>query len=389
VAKKVLLKGNEAFAVAAIAAGCRQYFGYPITPQNEVPEYMSREMRKAGGSFIQAESELASISLLYGAAAAGGRCMTSSSSPGIALMQEGLGSMIMCQLPCVIVNVMRGGPGIGSIQPAQADYNQVTRGGYNGDGHVFVYAPATIQEAMNMIYNAFDIADEYRNPIIVCVDGMIGQMMEPVVIPPLKEPVKEEDIPNIKPWALTGHQDKRLRNKINSVWLSHEELEERTLEFWPKYEKAERELADWESYNLEGADAVFVSFGSTSRVAKEAINLLEKEGIKIGMIRPKTLWPFPKEAFKEIDEKTTKMVISVELSMGQMLQDVKLSLNGKYPTGLINRVGGMILDPSEIVDRTKKLLKDLEEGKVQTSATFVPRANSCGNIETVTGGVKD
>jgi len=380
--KKKLLKGNEAFAVAAIQSGCRQYFGYPITPQNEVPEYMSREMAKAGGSFVQAESELASISLVYGAAAAGGRCMTSSSSPGIALMQEGLGSMIMCQLPCVIINVMRGGPGIGSIQPAQADYNQVTRGGYNGDGHVFVYAPASIQEAMDMIYEGFDIADEYRNPVIICVDGMIGQMMEPVIVPPAKEPVKEEDIPKIKPWALTGHKNQRIRNKLNSVWLAHQELEERTLEFWPKYERAERQLAAWESYGLEGAEAVFVSFGSTSRVAREAIDLLAKEGVKVGMIRPKTLWPFPKKAFEEIDEKTTKMIISVELSMGQMLQDVKLANNGKYPTGLINRVGGMILDPAEIVDRTKKLLSDLEQGIVQTSATFEQVANSCSDMGT-------
>lgn len=385
--KKKLLKGNEAFAIAAIQAGCRQYFGYPITPQNEVPEYMSREMAKAGGSFVQAESELASISMLYGAAAAGGRCLTSSSSPGIALMQEGLGSVLMCELPCVIINVMRGGPGIGSIQPAQADYNQVTRGGYNGDGHVIVYAPASIQEAMDMIYNGFDVADEYRNPVIICVDGMIGQMMEPVIVPPAKKPVKEEDIPKTKPWALVGHKNKRLRNKLNSVWLAHEELEYRTLEFWPKYEKAEKELTDWESYNLKGAEAVFVSFGSTSRVAREAIDLLGKEGIKIGMIRPKTLWPFPKKAFEEIDESTTKMIISVELSMGQMLQDVKLANNGKYPTGLINRVGGMILDPAEIVERTKKLLADNEKGITQESAIFKPMANSCGDIETVKGGV--
>ena len=359
-ARKKLLKGNEAFAVAAIAAGCRNYFGYPITPQNEVPEFMSREMAKVGGSFVQAESELASISLLYGASAAGARCMTSSSSPGIALMQEGLGSIIMCELPCVLINVMRGGPGIGSIQPAQADYNQVTRGGMNGDGHTIVYAPASIQEAMDMIYASFDIADEYRNPVMICVDGMIGQMMEPVIVPEYKEPMTEDEIREKKPWALTGHRNERLRNKINSVWLAHDELEARTYQMWPKYEKAERELADYEAYGLEGAEAVFVSFGSTSRIAKEAIDLLAAEGIKIGMIRPKTLWPYPKKAFDLIDEKTTKMVISVELSMGQMLQDVELSIKGKYPTGLINRVGGVILDPDEIVERTKKLLGGLK-----------------------------
>lgn len=354
--KKKLLKGNEAFALAAIAAGCRQYFGYPITPQNEVAEYMSREMAKYGGDFIQAESELASISMVYGAAAAGGRCMTSSSSIGIALMQETLGSIIMCQLPCVIINVMRGGPGIGSIQPAQADYTQVTKGGINGDGHVIVYAPASIQESMDMIYNAFEVADEYRNPVTICVDGMIGQMMEPVIVPEFKPVKTYDDIVREKPWALVGHKNERIRNKLNSVWLDHEALEQRVLEMWPKYEKAERELQDWESYNLEGAEAVFVSFGSTSRVAKEAINMMEKEGLKIGMIRPKTLWPFPEKAFDEIDPKTTKMVISVELSMGQMLQDVKLAVNGRYPTGLINRVGGMLLTPEEIVERTKTLL---------------------------------
>ena len=381
-AEKVLMKGNEAFAGAVIRGGVRFYFGYPITPQSEIPEFMSRELPKWGGKFLQAESELGAVNMAYGCGAAGGNGFLSSSSPGIALMQEGLGSMIMCQLPCVIINVMRGGPGIGSIQPAQADYNQVTRGGYNGDGHVFVYAPASIQEAMDMIYEGFDIADEYRNPVIICVDGMIGQMMEPVIVPPAKEPVKEEDIPKIKPWALTGHKNQRIRNKLNSVWLAHQELEERTLEFWPKYERAERELAAWESYGLEGAEAVFVSFGSTSRVAREAIDLLAKEGVKVGMIRPKTLWPFPKKAFEEIDEKTTKMIISVELSMGQMLQDVKLANNGKYPTGLINRVGGMILDPAEIVDRTKKLLSDLEQGIVQTSATFEQVANSCSDMGT-------
>ncbi len=359
-ARKKLLKGNEAFAVAAIAAGCRQYFGYPITPQNEVPEFMSREMVKVGGSFVQAESELASISLLYGAAAAGGRCLTTSSSPGIALMQEGLGSIVMCELPCVIINVMRAGPGIGAIQPGQADYNQVTRSGMNGDGHTIVFAPASVQEAMDMIYNAFDVADEYRNPVMICVDGMIGQMMEPVIVPDYKEPVSEELIPYKKPWALTGHKNERIRNKINSVWLKQEELEEATLAMWPKYEKAEKELVDWESYNLEGAEVVFAAFGSTSRIAKEAIDMLAKEGIKVGMIRPKTLWPFPYQAFDEIDPETTKMVISVELSMGQMLQDVKLALQGKYSTGLINRVGGMLLDPDEVVERTKKLLGGME-----------------------------
>ncbi len=356
-AEKKLMKGNEAFAVAAIAAGCRYYFGYPITPQNEVPEYMARELRAAGGHFIQAESELASISFIYGAAAAGARCMTSSSSIGIALMQEGIGSCIICELPCVIINVMRGGPGIGSIQPAQADYTMVTKGGMNGDAHNIVYAPSTIQEAVDMIYKAFDVADDYRNPVIICVDGMIGQMMEPVVVPEFKPVLEEKDIEKVKPWALCGHKNKRDRNKINSVWLDHTELEVAINErIWPKYERAMKELPEWESKNLEGAEAVFVAYGSTARIAVEAMELLEEEGIKIGLIRPKTLWPFPDAAFDEIDKETTKVVISVELSMGQMLQDIKLALEGRYPTALINRVGGMLLTPNEIVERTKAVL---------------------------------
>ena len=326
-AEKKLMKGNEAFATAAMNAGCRYYFGYPITPQNEVPEFMSRELKKAGGAFIQAESELASVNMAYGAAAAGGRVMISSSSPGI-----------------------------GSIQPSQADYFQVTRGGGNGDYHVIVYAPCSIQEACDMIYKAFDVAEEYRNPVIIAADGMLGQMMEPVVLPPAKEPVAEADIPKVKPWALTGHKNKRPRNAINSVWLKQELLEERIYEMWPKYEKAERELPEYDTKNLADAEVVFVSYGSTSRVCLEAIDILAKEGIQAGLIRPKTLWPFPVKAFDEIGPKTKK-IISVELSMGQMIQDIKLAVAGKYPVELINRVGGMLLDPNEVAERTKKIME--------------------------------
>lgn len=355
-AEKKLMKGNEAFATAAMNAGCRYYFGYPITPQNEVPEFMSRELKKAGGAFIQAESELASVNMAYGAAAAGGRVMISSSSPGIALMQEGFALLASIQVPVVAINVMRGGPGIGSIQPSQADYFQVTRGGGNGDYHVIVYAPCSIQEACDMIYKAFDVAEEYRNPVIIAADGMLGQMMEPVVLPPAKEPVAEADIPKVKPWALTGHKNKRERNAINSVWLKQELLEERIYEMWPKYEKAERELVEYDTKNLENAEVVFVSYGSTSRVCLEAIDILAKEGIQAGLIRPKTLWPFPTKAFKEIGPKAKK-IISVELSMGQMIQDIRLAVEGKYPVELINRVGGMLLDPNEVAERTKKIME--------------------------------
>ena len=356
-AEKKLMKGNEAFAAAAINAGCRYYFGYPITPQSEVPEYMSRELKKAGGEFIQAESELGAINMAYGAAAAGGRVLITSSSPGIALMQESIGLLCSVELPVVIINVMRGGPGIGSIQPGQADYNQVTRGGSNGDYHTIVLAPNSIQEAIDMIGKAFDLADEYRNPVIIAADGMLGQMMEPVLMPEAKAAPTEDEIPMVKPYALTGHKNKRDRHAINSVWLKQELLENYINEYWPKYEKAERELQDWESRDLAGAEVVFVAYGSTSRIAMEAMEILTNEGIKVGLIRPKTLWPFPNNAFKEIDFNTTKHIISVELSQGQMIYDVKLAVECKLPVSLINRVGGMLLDPQEIVDRTKKIME--------------------------------
>lgn len=349
--EKKLMKGNEAFAVSAIRNGCRFYFGYPITPQNEIPEYMSRELSKVGGKFLQAESELAAINMAYGASAAGGRVLLSSSSPGIALMQEGLSIFASVQLPLVLLNVMRGGPGIGTIQPSQADYNQVTRGGGNGDYHIIVYAPSSIQEAVDMIGKAYDVADEYRNPVIIAVDGMIGQMMEPVVLPEDKGTVLEKDISKIKPWALTGHHNNRDRNVLKSLHLKQELLEQEINSYWPKYEKAKEELADYDAKNLEGAEVVFVAYGSTARIVTEAMSLLKEQGIKTGFIRPKTLWPFPKKAFDNLGE-NVKKVISVELSQGQMLYDVKLAVNGRKPVELINRVGGMLLDPQEVVEKT-------------------------------------
>lgn len=355
--EKKLMKGNEAFALAAIKAGCRFYFGYPITPQNEIPEYMSIELAKAGGAFIQAESELASVNMAYGAAAAGGRVLISSSSPGIALMQEGFSDLAVIQAPVVAINVMRSGPGIGGIQPAQADYFQVTRGGGNGDYHVIVYAPKSIQEAVEMIYKSFDIADEYRNPVMIAVDGMLGQMMEPVVIPEAIPAMEEDEIGKYKPWALTGHKNKREHNTINSVFLQQEVLEDFNLNVLaPKYQKAEAELPEAECIDLEGAEVVFVAYGSTSRVVLEAMGMLREQGIRTGLIRPKTLWPFPCKVFDNIDP-ATKHVVSVELSMGQMIQDVKLAVNGRFPVGLINRVGGILLSPVEIAEKTKQLLE--------------------------------
>lgn len=356
---KRLMKGNEAFALAAILGGARYYFGYPITPQNEVTEYMSREISKVGGSFIQAESELASVNMAYGASAAGGRVFISSSSPGLALMQEGMSGLASIQAPVVILNVMRGGPGIGSIQPGQADYFQATRGGGNGDYHLIVYAPASIQEAMDMIIKAFDIADEYRNPVLILADGMLGQMMEPVTIPKGKAAIQGEDIAKVKPWALTGHKYKRERNAINSVYLKHEKLEEFVNKLWVKYEKAEKELVEVEIIDIDDAEIVFVAFGTTSRIVKEAMIQLKEKGITCGLIRPKTLWPFPYSTFNLINA-NAKCVISVELSMGQLLQDVKLAVEGKFPVALINRVGGVLLSPDEIVERTLTFLKEVK-----------------------------
>ena len=353
--EKVLMKGNEAFAEAAIRSGCRYYFGYPITPQNEVTEYMSRELSKAGGSFVQAESEIAAISMAYGGAVAGGRVFISSSSPGIALMQEGFSFLCSTEMPLVILNVSRGGPGVGSIQPGQADYYQATRGGGNGDYHLFVFAPSSIQEAVDIMPKAFQISEEYRNPVMIFVDGVLGQMMEPVILPEPIPAVKNEDIAKIKPWALTGTKEARPHNVIKSLYLKPEELEDRIMEMDRKYQKAKKELVRYETIGLEDAEVVFVAYGSTARITEEAIELLAEEGIKAGMIRPISLWPFPHEAFDEIPI-STKAVISVELSRGQMMDDVKIGSNGRFPISLSSRVGGILITPPEISADAKKAL---------------------------------
>lgn len=353
--ERKLMKGNEAFGLAAILGGARYYFGYPITPQNEVTEYMSRELPNHGGFFLQAESEIAAINMAYGASAAGGRVFISSSSPGIALMQEGMSGLASIEAPVVILNVMRGGPGIGNIQPGQADYFQVTRGGGNGDYHLIVFAPSSIQEAMDMIIEGFEISDRYRNPVLIAADGMLGQMMEPVTLPSLEKEYSLEKLLSEKPWALTGHKNKRERNAIKSVYLKQELLEEHVHNIFKKYDKAEKELTAFEEIDLEDAQIVFVSFGTTSRMVKEAMEILKVKGVKTGLIRPKTLWPFPYEAFDKLSS-STKHVVSCELSMGQLIEDVKLGIKGRLPVSLINRTGGMLLTPGEIVERTLKLL---------------------------------
>lgn len=345
-----LMKGNEALAAAAIKANCRYFFGYPITPQNEVPEYMSKELPKVGGVFLQAESEIAAINMVYGAAAAGARVMTSSSSPGIALKQEGISFLAAAELPAVIVSMSRGGPGLGNIQPSQSDYYQATRGGGNGDYHVIVYAPENIQEMVDLVQAAFDVADYYRNPVLVLGDGMIGQMMEPVEF---KEVPKRDLSP--KDWATTGTKETRKPHAIYTLALDTEELEKHNLKLHEKYQRIKKTEARYESYNLEDAEIVICAYGTTARIAKSAIALLAEEGIKAGLIRPITVWPYPQEAFSEISDKT-KAVLTVEMSCGQMIDDVKIALNGRLPVEFYGRTGGAIPSAKVIAKRVKDLL---------------------------------
>lgn len=347
---KVLMKGNEAIAAAAIKGGCRYFFGYPITPQNELPEYMSREMPKVGGCFLQAESEIAAINMVYGASCAGARVMTSSSSPGIALKQEGISFLASAQLPCVIINISRAGPGIGGIQPGQADYYQSTRGGGNGDYNVIVYAPSTLQEAVELTVDAFEVSDYYRNPVMVLGDGMIGQMMEPVEF---RDPIKRKLPP--KDWALTGTKGKRSRNRILSVALQPDDLERSNLALKAKYDTIRKDEVKYEAYNLEDADIVLVSYGTVARVVQSSIEDLKTQGIKAGFIRPITVWPFPYSAFDLISDKT-KCVLSVEMSFGQMMDDVLIGVKGRFPVDICCRVGGNVPSPSEVVSKVKEML---------------------------------
>jgi 2-oxoglutarate ferredoxin oxidoreductase subunit alpha len=346
---KVLMKGNEAIGAAAIEAGCKYFFGYPITPQSELPEYMSRELPKIGGIFLQAESEIAAINMVYGAAGAGARVMTSSSSPGISLKQEGITYIAGAELPCVIVNIMRGGPGLGSIQPSQTDYFQATRGGGNGDYRLVVLAPANVQELVDLIIEGFDIADQYRNPVMILGDGMIGQMMEPVEF---KAPKKRELPP--KDWATVGTGGKRKPNIINSLYLAAEELEKHNIKLQAKYQEIIENEVKVESYNIEDADVVIAAYGTTSRIARTAIAQLEKEGYKVGLIRPISLWPYPYEEFNKVNDKC-KGILTVEMNTGQMIDDVKIAVKGKFPVHFYGRTGGMSPTPDEIVEKVKEI----------------------------------
>lgn len=347
---KVLMKGNEAVGAAAIAAGCKYFFGYPITPQTELPEYMAAHLPEVGGVFVQAESEVAAINMVYGAAGCGVRVMTSSSSPGIALKQEGISYIAGAELPCVIVNMVRGGPGLGTIQPSQSDYFQATRGGGNGDYRLLVFAPASVQEMVDLVKTAFDKADEYRNPVMILGDGMLGQMMEPVEFHDLPHPELPE-----KTWATTGTKERRAPNIINSLHLQPEDLEAHNIRLWQKYEKMRAQEPRWENHRLDGAEIVIAAYGTTSRIVKSAIALLEKDGIHAGMIRPITLYPFPEQAFHELPD-SVKAILVVEMSLGQMIDDVKIANEGRLPIGFTGRAGGMIPSPQLVADKVKELL---------------------------------
>ncbi len=349
---KVLMKGNEAIAEAAIRSGCRHYFGYPITPQTEIAAYMAKRMPKIGGTFLQAESEISAINMVYGVASAGLRAMTSSSSPGVSLKQEGISYLVGCDLPALIVNVQRGGPGLGGIQPSQSDYFQATKGGGHGDYHLIVLAPASVQEMADLTAKAFDLADKYRMPAMLLADGTIGQMMEPVELPEDMSGPKYD-----KPWAVRGTENKREHNIINSLYLVPEQLEVKNFERYKKYAEVEKNEALCEEYMTEDADVCVVAFGIAARVSKNAIDAARAKGIKAGLIRPITLWPFPSENIAKMADRV-KGFISVELSMGQMIEDIRLAESCKKPVKLCNRVGGMIPSPEEVL----KAIEDMEGG---------------------------
>lgn len=352
-----LMKGNEAIARAAIRCGVDGYFGYPITPQSEVIETLALEKpwETTGMVVLQAESEVASINMVYGGAGAGKRVMTSSSSPGVALMQEGISYMAGCELPGVFVNVQRGGPGLGTIQPSQSDYFQATRGGGNGDYQVIVLAPNSVQEMADFVDLAFELAFKYRNPAMILSDGVIGQMMEKVVLPPLKPRRTEEQIKAECPWASVGRTKDRMPNIITSLELRSEEMEKRNLHLQAKYREIEENEVRFETQQMDDADYMIVAFGSAARVSEKAVEIAREEGLKVGLFRPITLWPFPSKQIAEM-AKGKKGILVAEINAGQMVQDVRLAVNGAIKVEHFGRLGGIVPDPDEIVNALKEKL---------------------------------
>lgn len=348
---KVLMKGNEAIAEAAIRAGCEAYFGYPITPQTEVLEYMSARMPALGRAFVQAESELGAVNMLYGAACTGARAMTTTSSPGFSLMQEGLSYIACSEVPAVVVNVMRGGPGLGNIQPSQADYFQMTKGGGHGDYNPIVLAPSTVQEAVDLVILAFDLADKYRQPVYVIADGMLGQMMEPVELPELKPPQRPE-----RPWALTGAKG-RPRNIITSLQLDPPTLEQVNLRLQETYKRIRENEQRYEEYMTEDADLLMVAYGTAARIVKTAISKARRQGLKVGLFRPITVNPYPYDALRKAADKAKRLLV-VELSAGQMLEDVRLAVMDKRPIRFFGKMGGVVPMPEDIVEEMKKAMAE-------------------------------
>ena len=351
---KELWKGNEAIAEAAIRAGCDCFFGYPITPQSEVPEYMSVHLPKAGGVFVQSESEIAAINMVYGAGGSGKRAMTSSSSPGISLKQEGITYLAGAEVPAVIVNCMRGGPGLGTIQPGQGDYYQATRGGGNGDYRTVVLAPSNVQEAVDFVQEAFDIADEYRNPVMVVMDGLIGQMMEPIEWKEYKRRASTE-----KPWAASGKFGRKHTNIINSLYIEPEACDIHNQHLTEKFNRMAEKEVRFETVNCEDAEVIITSYGTPARIALSAMEVLRAEGVKVGLFRPITLWPFPEKALHDLaGNDHVKHILDIELSStGQMIDDIRLAVEGQKPISYLGRAGGMMPSVEEMVEAVHKALK--------------------------------
>ena len=351
-----LMKGSEAIAEAAIRAGARFFFGYPITPQTEIPEYMSARMPEVGGCYLQAESEVAAINMVYGAAGTGARVVTSSSSPGVSLKQEGISYCAGAMLPCVILNVMRGGPGLGSIQASQGDYFQTTKGGGNGDYHLLTYAPASIQEAIDIFGFAFDKAEQYRIPVMFLADGIMAQMMEPVEMP---EMVDFKVDPEKKPWAATGWKpgdDPAKRAVINSLFISTEELTEHNLRLQAMYKEIKENEVMYEEYMTEDAEVIITAFGTVARIAKSAVNELRAQGVKVGLFRPITVWPFPYAELRQVaGAENVKAILDVETNEGQMLQDVKLAINGVLPVDFFGHCGSLMPTTAEIIAKVLEM----------------------------------
>jgi 2-oxoglutarate ferredoxin oxidoreductase subunit alpha len=359
-----LMKGNEALAEAAILAGCRGYFGYPITPQSEVLEYLAEEGRHRGMVVLQVESEVAAINMVYGAAGAGARVMTSSSSPGISLMQEGLSYIACAELPCLVVNVNRGGPGLGTIQPSQGDYFQATKGGGHGDYRLIVLAPASVQEMADFVYDAFDLADKYRNPVMILADGALGQMMEKVTFRAGYDPKDHEPA---KPWATVGKPPERERNIITSLHIQPEKMEAINKHLQAKYQRICENEIRYELVNTDDAEILVVAFGLAARIARRAVEFARHRGQKVGLLRPQTLYPYPYPILRELSERVRGILV-VEMNSGQMVEDVRLGVEGRVPVEFFGRMGGILPAPEEVLDQIQDFEVRIADSNVVTSA---------------------